>query len=46
MAKDQLHGRGARTNAGGRYERFAAFLKDGGLIETAPAVDDIAVEIR
>ncbi|NVP53974.1 ABC transporter substrate-binding protein [Mycoplana rhizolycopersici] len=30
----------------GRYERFAAFLKEGGLIETAPAVDDIAVEIR
>ncbi|SOC37608.1 putative hydroxymethylpyrimidine transport system substrate-binding protein [Rhizobium subbaraonis] len=30
----------------GRYERFGAFLKDGGLIKTAPAVDDIAVEIR
>ncbi len=30
----------------GRYERFGAFLKEGGLIKTAPAVGDIAIEIR
>ncbi len=30
----------------GRYERFGAFMKDSGLIETAPAVDDVAVEVR
>ncbi len=30
----------------GRYERFGAFMKDSGLIEAAPAVDDVAVEVR
>lgn len=30
----------------GRYERFGAFLAESGLIGKAPAVDDIAVEIR
>lgn len=30
----------------GRYERFGVFLKEGGLIKTAPAVGDIAIEIR
>jgi putative hydroxymethylpyrimidine transport system substrate-binding protein len=29
-----------------RYARFGAFMVDSGLIETAPAVEDIAVEIR
>lgn len=29
-----------------RYERFGAFMKDSGLIEAAPAVDAVAVEIR
>ncbi|MFN4088791.1 MAG: ABC transporter substrate-binding protein [Alphaproteobacteria bacterium] len=28
-----------------RYDRFAAFLKEGGLIETVPAVDTYAVEL-
>lgn len=30
----------------GRYERFGVFLKEGGLIKKAPAVGDIAIEIR
>ncbi|WP_455189908.1 ABC transporter substrate-binding protein [Foliimonas ilicis] len=30
----------------GRYERFGAFLAERGLIEKAPAIEDIAVEIR
>lgn len=30
----------------GRYERFGAFLAESGLIGEAPAVDDIAVEVR
>ncbi len=30
----------------GRYERFGAFLAESGLIGKAPAVDDIAVDIR
>lgn len=30
----------------GRYERFGAFLAESGLIARAPAVDDIAVELR
>ncbi|TDK39826.1 ABC transporter ATP-binding protein [Rhizobium deserti] len=30
----------------GRYTRFGAFMKESGLIKSAPAVDDIAVEIR
>jgi DNA repair photolyase len=30
MSRDPLHGRGARTNAGGRYERFVAEAFDDG----------------
>jgi len=30
----------------GRYERFAAFLKDKGLIETVPAIGTYAEEPR
>lgn len=30
----------------GRYERFGAFMAEAGLIDTAPPVDEIAVEIR
>jgi putative hydroxymethylpyrimidine transport system substrate-binding protein len=30
----------------GRYQRFGAFMAESGLIETAPAVDKIAVEVR
>lgn len=30
----------------GRYERFGKFLAENGLIKTAPALDDIAVELR
>lgn len=30
----------------GRYERFGAFMEKAGLIEKAPKVEDIAVEIR
>jgi len=30
----------------GRYARFGAFMKESGLIETEPAVDDIALEVR
>jgi putative hydroxymethylpyrimidine transport system substrate-binding protein len=30
----------------GRYARFGAFMKETGLIKSAPAVDDIAVEIQ
>jgi putative hydroxymethylpyrimidine transport system substrate-binding protein len=30
----------------GRYERFGAFLVEQGLIKKAPAVDDMAVEVR
>lgn len=30
----------------GRYERFGAFLAESGLIGKAPAVDEIAVEVR
>lgn len=30
----------------GRYERFGQFLADAGLIETAPALNDIAVELK
>lgn len=29
----------------GRYERFGAFMAESGLIESAPAVDDLAVEL-
>lgn len=29
-----------------RYARFGAFMKEGGLIEKAPAVEEIAVELR
>ncbi|MBB3977050.1 putative hydroxymethylpyrimidine transport system substrate-binding protein [Rhizobium azooxidifex] len=29
-----------------RYERFGAFMKESGLIEAAPAVDAVAVEVR
>lgn len=29
-----------------RYARFGAFMKEGGLIETAPAVEDVAVELQ
>ncbi|WP_321501589.1 ABC transporter substrate-binding protein [Breoghania sp.] len=31
---------------GGRYARFGAFMEKTGLIEKAPAVEDIAVELR
>lgn len=30
----------------GRYERFGAFMQESGLIGAAPAVDDIAIEVR
>lgn len=30
----------------GRYQRFGAFMQESGLIEKAPAVEDLAVEIR
>lgn len=30
----------------GRYERFGKFLAENGLIKAAPALDDIAVELR
>lgn len=30
----------------GRYARFGAFMQQSGLIEAAPAVDDVAVEVR
>ncbi|MBD9374608.1 ABC transporter substrate-binding protein [Rhizobium sp. ARZ01] len=30
----------------GRYERFGAFMKESGLIEEAPAIEDVAIEIR
>ncbi len=29
-----------------RYARFGAFMKEGGLIETAPSVEDVAVELQ
>lgn len=29
-----------------RYARFGAFMKEGGLIDTVPAVEDVAVELR
>jgi len=30
----------------GRYERFGAFMAESGLIDTAPAVEELAVELR
>lgn len=30
----------------GRYERFGAFMAESGLIDSAPAVEDLAVELR
>jgi putative hydroxymethylpyrimidine transport system substrate-binding protein len=30
----------------GRYERFGAFMAESGLIDEAPAVEDLAVELR
>ena len=32
MSRDPLHGRGARTNASGRYERFAREAYDDGWV--------------
>jgi len=47
MAKDQLHGRGARTNAGGRYERFAVEAFDDGWAgeEAAPLETIVTPEL-
>ncbi|MFN7025637.1 MAG: ABC transporter substrate-binding protein [Pseudorhizobium sp.] len=30
----------------GRYERFGAFMAESGLVDTAPAVEELAVELR
>lgn len=30
----------------GRYQRFGAFMQESGLVEKAPAVEDLAIEIR
>ncbi|MEL6968332.1 MAG: ABC transporter ATP-binding protein, partial [Pseudomonadota bacterium] len=30
----------------GRYERFAAFMKESGLIKSIPALDTYAVELK
>lgn len=30
----------------GRYERFGAFMEESGLIEKAPAIEDVAIEVR
>ena len=46
MTRDPLHGRGARTNASGRYERFAREAYDDGWAaeEVRPLLDSMAVE--
>ncbi len=42
MEKDRLHGRGAKTNASGRYERFAyEAFDDGWLAEEAQPIETI-----